>query len=43
VLGEPLQATTLVFAVAVVAVVFAGKRMSVSQPMKTAIKQEQRA
>jgi drug/metabolite transporter (DMT)-like permease len=45
VLGEPLQATTLVFAVAVVAVVFAGKRMSVSQPMKTAMtmKQEQRA
>lgn len=43
VLGEPLQATTLVFAVAVVAVVFAGKRMSVSQPMKTAIKQEPRA
>ncbi|MEX8492554.1 DMT family transporter [Sphaerotilus sp.] len=29
VLGEPLQATTLVFAVAVVAVVFIGKRMSV--------------
>lgn len=31
VLGEPLRATTLVFAVAVVAVVFAGKRMSVNK------------
>jgi drug/metabolite transporter (DMT)-like permease len=29
VLGEPLQAMTLVFAAAVVAVVFIGKRMSV--------------
>lgn len=31
VLGEPLQATTLVFALAVVAVVFVGKRMSVNK------------
>jgi hypothetical protein len=32
VLGEPLQASTLVFSLAVIAVVFLGKRMPVGRP-----------
>jgi drug/metabolite transporter (DMT)-like permease len=45
VLGEPLQVTTLMFAVAVVAVVFVGKHMPVGQPARRPAvpEQEQRA
>ena len=45
VLGEPLQLTTLMFAVAVVAVVFVGKHMPVGQPARRPAvpEQEQRA
>lgn len=45
VLGEPLQLTTLMFAVAVVAVVFVGKHMPVGQPARRPVvpEQEQRA